>query len=204
MPDPRIFGHLRPLGGGDPIPMLKNHLTLGRRPSCDVVIDFDNISGRHCELKFAHGVWQVRDLGSTNGTFVNGQKVSHDQSVMPDDELVIATHGYWIDYDPVSHGALQEVNQVLEEEMGAGRKKSLLELAGLEGGSPDRKARAARPTRAPDTIERPSAADAEFDSPIPATFAADAPIEPPTATDEEFLNLIQGEIEGEGQGGKKA
>jgi pSer/pThr/pTyr-binding forkhead associated (FHA) protein len=189
MPDaPRTYGHLRPLGGGDPIPLLKDQLCLGRRPSCDIQIDFDNVSGRHCELRFHHGVWQVRDLGSTNGTFVNGQKVSHDQSVMPDDEFVIATHGFWIDYEPVSHGALLEV-------LGAGRKKSLLELAGLEGGSPDRKARAARPTRAPDSIDRPSAADADFDSPIPETFAPDAAIETPAASDEEFLNLIQGDIE---------
>ena len=38
-------GELVPVGGGDPIPLIRPILTLGRRESCDICISFPNISG---------------------------------------------------------------------------------------------------------------------------------------------------------------
>ncbi len=90
----RVLGILKPVGGGDPVPLMKESLIVGRRPSCDICLDFDMISGKHCELHFLHGIWHVRDLGSTNGTTVNGAKLSTEQSVLPDVELGIAGHLY--------------------------------------------------------------------------------------------------------------
>ncbi len=54
-----------------------NELIVGRSPRlCDVAIEYDDsISGRHCELSVREGCWYVRDLGSSNGTRVNNQKV---------------------------------------------------------------------------------------------------------------------------------
>src|SRR4051812_18952070 len=66
--EPTPLGILQPLGGGDPIPLRKEELLLGRRMTCDIRLDFENISGRHCILRLTNGIWHVRDLGSTNGT----------------------------------------------------------------------------------------------------------------------------------------
>ena len=71
-PHAEILGILQPVGGGDPIPLNKPEMIIGRRPSCDIRLDFENISGKHCMLRFINGVWNVKDLGSTNGTTVNG------------------------------------------------------------------------------------------------------------------------------------
>jgi hypothetical protein len=49
---------------------------LGRREGNDVVIDDPSVSGAHCEVVFSDGTLHVRDLGSTNGTFVNGVQVT--------------------------------------------------------------------------------------------------------------------------------
>ena len=136
-PNNRDLGTMRPIGGGDPIPLKKSTLTIGRRPSCDIRLDFDNISGRHCELKFVSGVWHVRDLNSTNGTTVNGQRISNNHGLMPDDNLGIAGRYYRIDYNPESPSSLREANLLIEEElaeeMGESRtqRRSLMELAGL-------------------------------------------------------------------------
>src|SRR5438874_10947450 len=99
-PRSEVLGVLNPVGGGDPIPLVKPELTIGRRPSCDICLDFENVSGKHCVLKFHNQVWHVRDLGSTNGTTVNGAALSSEHSVMPDDELGIAGHLFMIDYEP--------------------------------------------------------------------------------------------------------
>ena len=50
-------------------------MTLGRRESCDVPLQFPNISGVHCELSFRDGYWSIKDLNSTNGIKVNGMRV---------------------------------------------------------------------------------------------------------------------------------
>ena len=44
------YGQLTPVGGGDPIPLIKDRLTVGRRSECDVQLKFNNVSGQHCRL----------------------------------------------------------------------------------------------------------------------------------------------------------
>ena len=99
-PQKTVLGVMKPVGGGDPVPLTKPEVTIGRRPSCDVQLDFENVSGKHCRLRFVNAVWHVRDLGSTNGTKLNGAALSSEHMVMPDDELGIASHVFTIDYEP--------------------------------------------------------------------------------------------------------
>ena len=50
---------------------------IGRDPSAnDVVLPFDTVSARHAEIHFRDGFYFLRDLKSTNGTFVDGRKIS--------------------------------------------------------------------------------------------------------------------------------
>jgi pSer/pThr/pTyr-binding forkhead associated (FHA) protein len=71
-----MYGELLPVGGGDPIPLLKTTLVIGRRESADIVLRFPNVSGSHCELCVVEGYWFIKDLGSSNGTKVNGSRIS--------------------------------------------------------------------------------------------------------------------------------
>jgi pSer/pThr/pTyr-binding forkhead associated (FHA) protein len=51
-------------------------ITVGRDPTCDVVIDNPRVSRRHLSIEAtADGAWLLRDLGSRNGVFVAGHKV---------------------------------------------------------------------------------------------------------------------------------
>jgi adenylate cyclase len=71
----RLLGELLPCGGGDPIPLRKPKLVLGRRSECDIPIPIGVVSGRHCELEFKDGYWYVHDLNSRHGTRVDGAQV---------------------------------------------------------------------------------------------------------------------------------
>ena len=51
-------------------------VVIGRLAGCELVIDQDGISRRHCTVEFVGSFWRVRDLGSRNGTRVNGAKVT--------------------------------------------------------------------------------------------------------------------------------
>jgi hypothetical protein len=49
--------------------------TIGRSPACALTLDHDTVSRRHAELRRTDDGWEVRDLGSLNGTRVNGWRV---------------------------------------------------------------------------------------------------------------------------------
>ena len=127
-----MYGELHPVGGGDPIPLLKVILLVGRRESSDIVLRFPNVSGNHCELELVEGYWYVNDLNSRNGTKVNGERVKK-QRLIRDDKLSIARHVFQIRYEPASLGAVQTAMEISDRKDIFG--KSLLESAGLESKS---------------------------------------------------------------------
>jgi pSer/pThr/pTyr-binding forkhead associated (FHA) protein len=126
-----MYGTLIPIGGGDPIPMLKKQLLAGRRESCDIVLRFANVSAHHCQLMVEDGYWYVRDLQSSNGIKLNDIKLDKGASrrVDPGDILSIAKHKYRVEYEPVELGAVgpPPADNLSQEIMG----ESLLTRAGL-------------------------------------------------------------------------
>ncbi|MCX7395272.1 MAG: FHA domain-containing protein [Planctomycetales bacterium] len=94
-----MLGQLIPLGGGDPIPLWKPKLLVGRRPRCDIRLNFANISSEHCLLEMVSGYWQASDLHSSNGTKVNGERVHHG-ILQPGDTIAFAKCRFEIDYTP--------------------------------------------------------------------------------------------------------
>jgi len=124
-----MYGELVPLGGGDPIPLLKKSLLVGRRESCDVVLRFSNVSAHHCQLAVKGGYWYVRDLKSRNGVKVNGSRVL-EKRVNPNDVISIAKHKYELKYAPAQLGAVGPPPPDEEEASIFG--SSLLERAGLD------------------------------------------------------------------------
>lgn len=125
-----MLGQLIPCGGGDSIPLLGRKLLIGRRSSCDIKLDFPNVSSHHCELELRDGYWYIRDLGSSNGIKVNGERCS-DSPLTPGDEISIAKHTFRIEYDIVASAAAAP-----ERENTFSR--SLMEKAGLEVHRPEK------------------------------------------------------------------
>jgi adenylate cyclase len=124
-----MFGELIPLGGGDSIPLLKQELLVGRRESCDIVLRYPNVSSQHCKLLVENGYWYVDDLGSSNGTKVNGSRVNRKR-IDPGDTVAFAKHKYQMAYSPADLGAMgpppaddDDFLQIMQ--------KSLLDRAGL-------------------------------------------------------------------------
>jgi EAL domain-containing protein (putative c-di-GMP-specific phosphodiesterase class I) len=60
------------------IPVKSNPFQVGRHPKCDLVLQSRNISKSHAHLISAGELLAVRDLQSTNGTYVNGKRISSD------------------------------------------------------------------------------------------------------------------------------
>jgi len=67
----------------------KNLISLGRSSAADIVIDDKKASRNHARIIAAGGVYKIEDLGSRNGIFVNGKKISQKQKVGIGDSIKI-------------------------------------------------------------------------------------------------------------------
>lgn len=60
---------------------------VGRDTAGSLVLDEDTVSARHAAVRHDRGLWWIDDLGSTNGTFINGRPVRGSGKVAPGDEV---------------------------------------------------------------------------------------------------------------------
>ncbi len=65
-----------------------HELSIGRGTGCDVVLADITVSRRHARLIPRDGMWVLHDLSSTNGTFLNGHRVTRCQ-LRPGDRLAL-------------------------------------------------------------------------------------------------------------------
>lgn len=91
---------LIPEDGGSPIEITRDLTLVGRKPElCDLVLDRGSISKLHCLIVKTDGLLFIRDLASTNGTKVNGQKVTRG-ALLPGDELAFASIKFRVHLGP--------------------------------------------------------------------------------------------------------
>lgn len=68
----------------------KSKVVIGRTDECDVVLNSSSVSRQHAEIqKLSDGTYSIKDLNSTNGTFVNGRKIKSLQSIIDSDKIFI-------------------------------------------------------------------------------------------------------------------
>lgn len=65
--------------------------TIGRSRQCDVQLDDPNVSRTHAEVRPRGGSWVLSDLGSTNGSRVNGRRAEGPEVLRPGDEIELGT-----------------------------------------------------------------------------------------------------------------
>ncbi len=90
---------LIPLDGTAPIDIVKDLTLVGRRDECDLVLRHKSISKMHCIIVKTDGLLFLRDLGSTNGTRVNGQRIRR-AALLPNDQLAIAGQKFRVSFGP--------------------------------------------------------------------------------------------------------
>ena len=90
---------LVPLEGGTPIDIVKDMTLVGRKEDCDLRLEHKSVSKMHCVIVKTDGLLLLRDLGSTNGTRVNGQRVRR-AALLPNDQLSIANYKFRVTLGP--------------------------------------------------------------------------------------------------------
>lgn len=90
---------LVPLDGSSSIEIDRELTVVGRKEDCDLRLDHKSVSKVHCVLVKTDGLLLLRDLGSTNGTRVNGQRVRR-AALLPNDKLTIANFHFRVYLGP--------------------------------------------------------------------------------------------------------
>ncbi len=71
--------------------VMTDALVIGRTPECELAIDDTYVSQQHARVFAKDGAWFVEDLGSTNGTYVNDQRLSAPAMVQAGDKVRVGT-----------------------------------------------------------------------------------------------------------------
>jgi hypothetical protein len=77
--------------GGKRLVVGPGGVTMGRSRQCDVMLDDPNVSRTHAEIRARGGSWVLTDLGSTNGSRLNGRRVDGSEVLKPGDEIELGT-----------------------------------------------------------------------------------------------------------------
>ncbi|HYI01648.1 FHA domain-containing protein [Hyalangium sp.] len=83
-----------------------SEVTIGRSPSCEIQVDDDKVSRRHAHVFLIEGQVRVRDLGSRNGTLVNGERLQGEARLLPGDRIQVGETTAI--YEPLTQAALAE------------------------------------------------------------------------------------------------
>jgi pSer/pThr/pTyr-binding forkhead associated (FHA) protein len=83
--------------GGPSFEIVKDMTLIGRDEECDIRLDHKSVSKLQCVVVKTDGLLLIRDLGSTNGTRVNGQRVRR-AALLPGDNLSVANLKYVVKF----------------------------------------------------------------------------------------------------------
>jgi len=108
---------------GELIPLESDRFLIGRETDCNLRPDNELISRHHCVLRRDEYGLRVRDLGSKNGTFVNGEKIRGDVVLSDGDELRFGDMTFHIVLDVIAESA-EATSKSLDE---AHQQTALLE-----------------------------------------------------------------------------
>jgi pSer/pThr/pTyr-binding forkhead associated (FHA) protein len=78
-------------------------INIGRDPTCELILDDSTVSARHACLNFRQGHWWVEDLGSKNGTFINGQLLEASTVITDGDKLSCGSAELYVSFSPASN-----------------------------------------------------------------------------------------------------
>ena len=75
-------------GSTKDFPMPNSVMVIGRRECCDLCIPLMVVSKRHCQVSIEQDNLNIRDIGSSNGTFINGRRIE-ESALNPGDRIQI-------------------------------------------------------------------------------------------------------------------
>ncbi len=114
-----MLAQLLPVNGGPPVTLCRPVTVVGRSQRlCDLLLNNKSVSKLHCILVKTDGLVYMRDLGSTNGTRVNGQRVLRG-ALLPGDQISFSGSAFHVHLAPDGGDIVVEPNAESSDEVAA-------------------------------------------------------------------------------------
>jgi pSer/pThr/pTyr-binding forkhead associated (FHA) protein len=106
-----VHAHLRPdafliIGGTKVFPIEKQVVKIGRAYENDLMLEYPQVSRLHAELRFDQGSYEIIDLNSTGGTFVNGERIKQQTLSKGDVITLVNLHLVFGQDDPPDYSSV--------------------------------------------------------------------------------------------------
>lgn len=110
-------------------PLSSNITVIGRRHDCDLCVPLTLVSRRHCKLSKNNQVVNIRDLGSRNGTFLNGKRVK-EAAINAGDYIGVGSLTFLLQVDGKPENVVPpaQINQEVTSRAGATEQTQELEV----------------------------------------------------------------------------
>lgn len=149
----------------------RDEVSVGRRSDNDLTLDGDGVSGQHCLIRKTSRAYELCDLDSTNGTYVNDIKVDSPVAISSRDTVNVAGFvlklvGVWAEEDHAAPGPTEPLEESPPAEIDAGTPKSSVLEDSTDEWSSERLPMGPRDRRRFRPVEQPK----ELRSPLPRKF----------------------------------
>jgi len=89
-------------------------VTIGKSPECDFILDYPAVIDHHAQIFFSQDRYWVKDLTGQQAVSINGQSISHEAPLNPDDNLALSVSGPRFRF--LGGGRLAEIEEPVQEE----------------------------------------------------------------------------------------
>jgi S1-C subfamily serine protease len=130
------FNFLSGVRAGQTDVLGQEFITIGRHPNCDLRFDAESdldVSGRHASVTLTGRLFVLRDLGSTNGTFVNGQRLVDDHVLASNDLIQFGLHGPRLQFTLIGDGPIVATPAPGKQTGGVAQQNTPPEAASVAG-----------------------------------------------------------------------
>ncbi len=145
-------------------PLGKPRVLIGRHNTCELRVPLPSVSRKHCELKVSSGSVKLRDLGSSNGTYVNGSRVKAETPLSPGDRIQVGAVIFTLVVDGVP-AMLEPTDTLMAAQAMAERAKG--------AGPAEAKVRKSREAKAQPSADEKTTIKKPAAKPEPASAASD-------------------------------
>lgn len=90
---------------GRVFPLLASRISIGRDPMSDITLNDPEVSRNHVQLTQTPSGYQIQDMGSTNGTFIDGQQLGSEAILLSPGQEIAFGSGVTLTYELVEQGA---------------------------------------------------------------------------------------------------
>lgn len=122
-------------GGPEFVALSEPGLSMGRAAHNDVTLEDESVSRLHAVLEARAGGWSIRDLGSRNGTFVNGERIVGERALRDRDEIRVGSARLAFRPDPETDVYSETLSADPAPELTRRERDVLLALFQTQGGA---------------------------------------------------------------------